>query len=98
MTPGPRHAEGHPRNSYVGRLGDVMRTSHGGRKSKGERVLLGSRVPTAFGDAVRENAEREGYDSVSDYIAAVLAHHQGMPEFAPVPVRDQEELPLQRVS
>lgn len=75
----------------------VMRTSHGGRKTKGERVLLGSRVPAAFGDFVREAADLEGYGSVSDYIAAVLAHHQGMPEYAPVPVRDQEELPLQQV-
>jgi len=48
---------------------------------------------------VRESCETrardEGYDSLSDYIAAVLAIHEGFPELAPRPVHAQKEsLPL----
>ena len=93
-----RHAEEIPITVTPLRLGGAMRTSNGGRPSKGDRVLMASRVPRAVADSVREDAERLGYDSISSYVAAALAAHQGMPEYAPAPVRDQEELPLQRVS
>lgn len=38
----------------------------------------------------------EGYDSLSDYISAVLAREVGLPELAPRPTRspDVEALPL----
>lgn len=56
-----------------------------GRPHKGARDVLVTRPALALGEAVRARAEREGYDSISEYIAAVLAEHEGMPDLAPRP-------------
>lgn len=67
-----------------------------GRPSKGARDHLVSRPHLAVGALVRQRAVEQGYDSVSDYIAAVLAQHEGMPDLAPQPTqpRQQEALDI----
>ncbi|MDN5797207.1 MAG: hypothetical protein L0H79_15835 [Intrasporangium sp.] len=63
-----------------------------GRKSKGDRALLGCRTSVRVAEAVRRDADRLNL-SVSAYIATALAERLGMPEEAPE--RPQgEELPL----
>lgn len=37
------------------------------------------------GQAIRDNWEVAGYDSMGDYIAAIVAHHEGLPQYAPQP-------------
>jgi len=78
----------------------MARTPSGGRPSKGARDHLVTRPPAALGRAVRESAEREGYESISDYLAAVLATHEGLPQLAPTPARVPafQELPLQHTA
>lgn len=56
-----------------------------GRPHKGERDLLVTRPARPLGAAVRLSAEREGFSSISEYIAAVLAEREGMPDLAPKP-------------
>ena len=66
-----------------------------GRPSKGDRVVAYSRPHRVVREACEARARDEGYDSLSDYIAAVLAIHEGFPELAPQPVSAQKEsLPL----
>ena len=67
-----------------------------GRPSKGDRVVLYSRPHREVRAAVEASAAKAGYDAVSDYVAAVLANHEGLAELAPVPARhpEQKELPL----
>ena len=67
-----------------------------GRPSKGDRVVLYSRPHRDVRAAVEASAAKAGYDAVSDYVAAVLATHEGLADLAPVPTRhpDQKELPL----
>jgi len=92
---------GVPVSGTLQRLGNAMaRTPSGGRPSKGDRDHLVTRPPAALGRAVRESAEREGYESISDYLAAVLAAHEGLPQLAPAPARVPtfEELPLQHTA
>ena len=60
-------------------------TARKGRASKGERDLFLTRTTVPVGQSVRASAEREGYLSLSDYVAAVLAEHEGMPDQAPQP-------------
>lgn len=69
-----------------------------GRPSKGDRVVLYSRPERRVREAVERSAAEHGYDNVSDYVAAVLAHHEGLDALAPIPSRnpDQQELPLIR--
>lgn len=71
-----------------------------GRPTKGDRVVLYSRPARPVREAVEKSAAEHGYDSVSDYVAAVLAHHEGLDALAPAPTRnpDQEELPLTRTA
>ena len=57
-----------------------------GRRSKGPRDHLVSRPSLRLGQTVRASSEREGYESLSDYIAAVLAKHEGLPSEAPQPL------------
>ena len=56
-----------------------------GRPGKGERDLFVTRPAAVVGRAVRESAAREGYDSLSEYISAVLAEREGLSEHAPKP-------------
>ena len=54
-----------------------------------------TRPQRALADAIMRQAAAEGM-SISDYIAGVLAHAHGMPQYAPQPGLDvhQEALPL----
>ena len=65
---------------------DSGMASKRGRPSKGERDLFVTRPSAQLGRAVRASAEREGYAFLSDYIAAVLAEREGLPEYAPRPI------------
>lgn len=67
-----------------------------GRPSKGDRVVLYSRPHRDVRAAVEASAARAGYDTISDYVAAVLAQHEGLGALAPAPNKhpDQKELPL----
>ncbi|GAA3511102.1 hypothetical protein [Georgenia daeguensis] len=67
-----------------------------GRPSKGDRVVLYSRPHREVRAAVEASAARAGYDTISDYVAAVLAQHEGLSALAPAPTKhpDQKELPL----
>jgi len=61
-----------------------MKTKQG-RPHKGTRELMVTRPAAPLGAAVRASAEREGYDSISEYVAAVLAQHEKLPQYAPRP-------------
>ena len=76
------------RHLYVGAM------SRTGRPSKGDRVVAYSRPHRTVREACEANARSQGYASLSDYIAAVLAVHEGYPDLAPQPTHDGEELPL----
>lgn len=65
-----------------------------GRPSKGDRVVAYSRPHRAVREACEASAYAQGYTSLSDYIAAVLAVHEGLPDLAPAPDRNPEALPL----
>jgi hypothetical protein len=71
----------------------------GGRKSKGDRQALISRVPTPLADVVKAEADRRGM-SLSDFIAASLAGTVGQPQLAPLSpaVPLYEELPITAVA
>lgn len=76
-----------------------MRTSNGGRKSKGARELLGTRPSSLLAEAARDRVDELGI-SMSDYLAILLAQDLGMPEYAPqthIPIR-QMELPISDVA
>ncbi len=65
-----------------------------GRPSKGDRVVAYSRPHRVVRQACEANARAQGYASLSDYIAAVLAVHEGYPELAPQPDQEGDALPL----
>lgn len=66
-----------------------------GRTSKGDRHVIVTRPQRPVADVVIREAAAAGM-SISDYVAAVLAHAHGMPQYAPLPQTpmDQQELPL----
>ena len=59
-----------------------MRTSNGGRKSKGVRELLGTRPDTVLAEAARHRVDQLGL-SMSDYLATLIAKDLNMPQYAP---------------
>ena len=59
-------------------VGMATETKRGGRPSKGNRRLLGSRVPLGLADDVEQAAERLGM-SISDYLADLIASAHGHP-------------------
>lgn len=67
----------------------------GGRPSKGERVVMVTRPALPLGDVIRDRAAERG-QTISDYIATVLAHAHGLDQYAPVTgaSADQGVLPL----
>jgi hypothetical protein len=65
-----------------------------GRPSKGDRVVAYSRPHRVVREACEANTREQGYASLSDYIAAVLALHEGFPDLAPKPSSEGEALPL----
>lgn len=71
----------------------------GGRKSKGEREALHTRVDPLVSEAVRARAADRGM-SLNDFVASVLAREVGMTNLAPqAPIRQKpEELPISDVA
>lgn len=59
-----------------------MRTTNGGRKSKGPRELLGTRPAVPLAEAARNRADELGL-SMSDYLATLLAEDLSLPQYAP---------------
>lgn len=52
-----------------------MRRKHaGGQPHKGDRRLIGTRVPQPYGDEIEQRADAIGV-SMSEYVAAVLVEH-----------------------
>jgi hypothetical protein len=76
-----------------------MRTTNGGRKSKGVRELLGTRPDTVLAEAARGRVDELGL-SMSDYLAILIAQDLDMPQYAPKipnPVQHME-LPISEVA
>ncbi len=71
--------------------GMVRMESRIGRPSKGDRVVLYSRPPRKLRESVEASAERAGFDSLSDYVVAILAVHEGLPDLAPPPARHPQQ-------
>ena len=66
-----------------------------GTRPKGKRHAITVRVPDDQWGIYVQTATREGYDSLSDYVCALLAreHDLQVPEYAtPVHVRKQGQL------
>jgi hypothetical protein len=64
----------------------------GGRRSKGPRMQFTLRVPEDHGARYKKSAEAAGFETISDYLAHMLAEVHGL-EFAE-PVDSQQRLPL----
>lgn len=58
---------------------------------RGDRVLLGTRVPEPLAQAVRVAAREANFRSVSDYVAALLAAELDFPYSAPMAHADGQE-------
>ena len=65
--------------------------SNGGRRSKGERRLVVTRLPTEIADRVALAAEERGM-TVSDYLATLVYSDLGIP--GPPERTAQDQLPL----
>lgn len=65
-----------------------------GRPSKGIRQGRTVRMHPDLAAATERAAQRQGYESTSDYIAAVLAQRLEMPEFEPRRGPQRERLNL----
>lgn len=66
--------------------------SNGGRRSKGERRLVVTRLATEIADQVAAAAEQRGM-TVSDYLARLVYSDLGLPPPSAEPA-DQPQLPL----
>lgn len=66
--------------------------SRGGRRSKGERRLLSTRLPIPVYEAIHQLADTDA-TSASEYVARVLAAHVGRPDLV-APQDQPEGLPL----
>jgi len=76
----------------------MRRTTAGGRRSKGERELLGTRPLLPLAEAARDRADALGL-SMSDYLAALIAQDTKLPQFSPVQSnRNELELPISQVA
>lgn len=76
------------------RLTHLMSNARGGRRSKGQRELLGTRAPVPLAEAARSKAAELGLN-VNDYLATLIAHDTNMLEFAPRPADPTRlELPI----
>ena len=67
--------------------------SNGGRRSKGERRLVVTRLATNIADQVAEAAAQRGM-TVSDYLAALVYSDLGLPLPSPTQSADQPQLPI----
>jgi hypothetical protein len=68
-----------------------------GRRSRGPRELLGTRLAPAEAKRYRDLAEEHGL-SISDFIAELLRISVRHIDELPAPALDQEELPLSQAS
>lgn len=68
--------------------------------SKGDRPLLGTRPLKAVSTAAKKRRVELGFESMSDYLAALIARDVQMPDLAPKPVSHStyEELPIADVA
>ncbi len=67
-----------------------------GRRSKGDRKLIGFRLETPQADLVTELAAAEGYKYVSDWVADVVKHRIRTTDLRNV--QHQQELPISRIA
>ncbi|UKA69187.1 hypothetical protein LFT44_21930 (plasmid) [Arthrobacter sp. FW306-05-C] len=67
----------------------------GGRRSKGERRLVGTRMPIPDADKLAAVAEAEGM-TVSDYVANLVTRHLNQVQLDTL--SNQEALPIPRAS
>jgi hypothetical protein len=67
--------------------------SNGGRRSKGERRLVVTRLPTEIADRVALAADERGM-TVSDYLATLVYSDLGLPVPPSTQPADQAQLPL----
>jgi hypothetical protein len=67
--------------------------NNGGRRSKGERRLVGTRVVTDIADRVDDVVEQRGI-TVSDYLAALVYSDLGIPLPPAAEPGSQTQLPL----
>lgn len=66
-----------------------------GTRPKGKRHAITVRVPDDQWNIYVQTASREGYDSLSDYVCALLAkeHNLRVPEYAtPASTRQKQDL------
>ena len=72
----------------------MRRTTGGGRPSKGQRELLGTRPALRLAEAARARADELGL-SMSDYLATLIAQDTNLLELAPTtPDPSRMELPI----
>jgi hypothetical protein len=87
-----------PAIGYCNRLNTFMAISgnrRGGRRSKGERHLVGARMPVQDANKLRTVAEAEG-STVSDYVARIM--HEHLMTIDVNSLHGQEALPISRAS
>lgn len=68
-----------------------------GRRSKGDRKLIGFRLATDKADAVSEIAAAEGYRYVSDWVASVVAERIEKTDMREIH-QHQGEFPISRTA
>ena len=68
-----------------------------GRRSKGDRKLIGFRLATDKAEVVSEIAAAEGYRYVSDWVASVVAERIENTDLDGIH-QQQEELPITRIA
>ncbi|MFJ7751798.1 hypothetical protein ACIQXM_17810 [Arthrobacter sp. NPDC097144] len=68
-----------------------------GRRSKGDRKLIGFRLATDKAEVVSEIAAAEGYRYVSDWVASVVAERIEKTDLDRIH-QQQEELPISRIA
>lgn len=68
-----------------------------GRRSKGDRKLIGFRLATDKAEVVSEIAAAEGYRYVSDWVASVVAERIENTDLGGIH-QQQEELPISRIA
>ena len=74
------------------------RKSAAGRKSKGDRKSLITRLPSPIADAVRDCATERGM-TLSDYIGSVLTQEVGLSELVPqTSICHDEESPITKAA
>jgi len=74
----------------------TMTTNRRGRPGKGERRVVAFRLPTQQADRVRELADAEGFEHVSDWLTKVVSERIENTDVTKV--RRQGHLPLGRLA